>query len=780
MRKKEKMTSIFIVIVAFLMLLAIFDLVVGVSNDAVNFLSSAVGAKVGRYWVIIAVAALGVFIGAATSNGMMDVARHGVLSPSFFSFYEVMAILLAVMITDVILLDVYNTLGMPTSTTVSLVFELLGGAFALALLKIIDGATATDGTLLTLRELLNSDKALSMILAIFLSVAVAFIFGFVVQWLSRVIFSFTYSRNSQLRTGIFAGVAITCILWFLLVKGLKGTTLQSQEVVSTISNSGWSIMLKGCGLFSLLMILLSYLRVNVLKIVVLFGTFALAMAFAGNDLVNFIGIPLTGLDALQTFISSGSTNPHSFMMSSLEEPAQTPIALLLLAGLVMVLSLIFSKKSHNVIKTSVELGRQDMGDEMFGSSKVARKIVRGVTKVAGFIASRTPIKVVKWIDSRFNTESLVLEQGAAFDLVRASVNLVLAGVLVAIGTSLKLPLSTTYVTFMVAMGSSLADRAWSRDSAVFRITGVLSVIGGWFITAGMAFVACYIVTNIAYFGGYVVMILLIVVAIAILFRSNRKFSKNRVSESEDRIFSEILKSNDELRNWELLTEHVRSNASMTIDSTKQIYMQLSDGFFYENYSSIKGGAAELDRSRKEWKRQRRRELIAIKRVNQNLAIERNTWYFLANNSSEQLLYCVKRVLEPCEEHVGNNFTPPLLETIQPFLAMRESLLSLFDRTRAMLDSNNLLQASNIRSDAVTLQLTISSFRKELLEEIPGDSQSREATLVFINLLQESMVLLSTLRHLIRGIVRFQNGESNRLDSLYQGCVAWVSHNGGLT
>ncbi len=756
--KVNRMTTVFIVIVAFLMLLAIFDLVVGVSNDAVNFMNSAIGAKVGRYWVVVAIAAIGVFVGAIFSNGMMDVARHGVLTPTYFNLYDVMCIFLAVMITDVILLDVYNTLGMPTSTTVSLVFELLGGAFALAIVKVARGAVGADGTLLTLNELLNSDKALTMILAIFLSVAVAFVFGFLVQWLSRLLFTFTYNKNSQLKVGIFAGIAITCILWFLLIKGLKGSTLQTPELMEFLNNGTWTILGMGFLIFSLLMILLAYLKVNVLKIVVLFGTFALAMAFAGNDLVNFVGIPLTGLDALQTYLAAGATDPHTFMMGSLNESAQTPLVYLLIAGTIMVLSLVFSKKSHNVVKTSVDLSRQDVGDEMFGSSKVARTLVRSTNRIGNNIASRMPQKMLNWIDTRFNTNEAVIEQGAAFDLIRASVNLVLAGVLVALGTSLKLPLSTTYVTFMVAMGTSLADRAWSRESAVFRITGVLSVIGGWFITAGVAFVACFLVTNLFYFGSYPAMLIMIVVAMVLLFNSNKKFSKSRQSEADDVLFKEILKSNDEDQTWDLLCAHVRENNEKTVSNVKRIYQSVTDGFFYENYSKLKQADSLLDDVKKDWKRQRRRELIGIRKSNKKLVIERNTWYFLSNNSSEQLLYCVKRAMEPCEEHVGNNFTPLSMDLVNEFLPMRETLIGLFDRTEQMLQSNDYSLSSDIRNDAIALQATISNYRKEMLESVHAESKRVEVLLVFINLLQESMVLLSTLRHMIRGMVKFQEGE----------------------
>lgn len=532
------MESIFLGIVIFLCVLAIFDLVVGVSNDAVNFINSAIGAKAASFRTIIIIAAIGVFAGAAMSNGMMDVARHGIFTPQYFTFYEVMCIFLAVMVTDVVLLDVFNSLGMPTSTTVSMVFELLGGAFALSLVKMVHGETMADGTLLTLGDLLNTDKALSVIMAIFMSVAVAFVFGLLVMWLSRLIFSFIKPQNRSLKTILFGGLSATAIIWFLLINGLKGSSFMTADVKAMINDNTWEILGICFVAMSVQMTVLSLVRVNILKVVVLMGTFALAMAFAGNDLVNFVGVPLTGLDAYQDYMANGQAQGvDGFLMLSLQDSAHTPVYFLFAAGVVMVLSLIFSKKAQNVVKTSVDFSRQDEGDEMFGSSGVARAIVRSSQKINEFILPFIPQRLINWIDTRFNTGSISTlpfkgevsqsdgEGLPAFDMVRASVNLVLAGLLVALGTSFKLPLSTTYVTFMVAMGASLADRAWSRESAVFRITGVLSVIGGWFITAGVAFILCYLVTNAMYFGSYVVMGIAIVIAIVLLIRSNLKYKE---------------------------------------------------------------------------------------------------------------------------------------------------------------------------------------------------------------------------------------------------------------
>lgn len=751
------METIFLGIVVFLIVLAVFDLVVGVSNDAVNFINSAIGAKAASFKVIIAVAAVGVFAGASVSNGMMDVARHGIFNPDYYTFYEVMCIFLAVMVTDVVLLDVFNTLGMPTSTTVSMVFELLGGSFALALLKMLHKETDEAGSFLSLNELLNSDKALSVILAIFLSVAVAFVFGIVVQWLSRVWFTFTYNKNSRIKTGIFGGLAVTCIIWFLLINGLKGTTLMTEETKAFIDANKWIIISSCIVAFSAIMLALSYFKFNVLKFVVLLGTFALAMAFAGNDLVNFIGVPLSGLDSFIDFKANGNGDPNGFLMRSLSESAQTPMIFLIGAGLVMVLSLIFSKKAQNVVKTSVDLSRQDEGDEMFGSSAVARTLVRTTSKAGAKIASLVPKNISKWIDTRFNSDDAIIADGAAFDMIRASINLVLAGLLVAMGTSLKLPLSTTYVTFMVAMGSSLADRAWSRESAVFRITGVLSVIGGWFITAGVAFFICFAVTSAMYFGQFIVMALMIVIAIVILVRSNIKYSKKSQNEVGDVVFSKMVKSHDKRETWNLLCSHVRENNTARLETMKDIYTTITDAFFHEEYRRLKRAKSSIEEEQKEWKRQRRREIIGLRRIDPLYALERNTWFFLENNSCEQMLYCLKRINDPSKEHIGNNFTPVSAEYFDPFLAVRDEIVKIFDRTKQMLTDNDFDKAEIIRDDCQSLQRNLSKYRQSLLDDIQDKSTNLEAMLVLVNIVQESQELIGALRHMIRGVHKFQEG-----------------------
>ena len=757
------MNTLFLGIVIFLIVLAVFDLVVGVSNDAVNFLNSAIGAKVARYRTVVTVAAIGVFAGAALSNGMMDVARHGIMTPQYFSFYDVMCVFLAVMITDVVLLDVFNTLGMPTSTTVSMVFELLGGAFAIALLQILHGATAADGTLLSLGDLLNTEKAISVILGIFLSVAIAFVLGMLVQWVARVVFTFTYRVNgrttdqsgkmgslvaSSLKIGIFGGLSVTAIVWFLLINGLKSSSLMTPELKEMVSQNTLLIIGGGAAVFSVLLTLLSAMKLPVLKFVVLLGTFALAMAFAGNDLVNFVGVPLTGLEAYQDYMANGNGESQDYMMYSLMDSAHTPALYLIAAGVVMVLALVFSKKAQNVVKTSVDLSRQDEGDEMFGSSGVARTLVRTSRNMANGMASVVPNGVARWIDSRFNADAAVLKRGAAFDEIRAAVNLVLAGALVALGTSLKLPLSTTYVTFMVAMGASLADRAWSRESAVFRITGVLSVIGGWFITAGVAFMLCFLVCIALFFGSFVAMAVATALAIFLLIRSHLRYEKSNKTNEADELFDRIVRSSDKAECWILLRQHVALTITHQLQLVAETYKSMTDAFFYEDYRTLKRTAAVTENQRKDIKRQRRKQIMAQRRIDPMLSIEKSTWYFLTINSLAQMVYCLKRMGEPCLEHVGNNFSPVPSKYIQEFIQMRNEILQLFNR------ACHAETMALIRSDAEKLQSQLSDYRRTIIHDIQAKQLNIESMTVFLNLVQESQQLLSALRHAVRGANKF--------------------------
>ena len=619
------METFYLFLVIFLFVLAIVDLSVGVSNDAVNFLNSAIGARAASFKVIIAIAAVGVFVGAALSNGMMDIARHGIYQPQHFYFSEIMCILAAVMLTDVVLLDIFNSLGMPTSTTVSMVFELVGGTVAIALVKIASSSGA-----LQLGDLLNTEKAFTVILGIFLSVAIAFFFGVIVQYLSRILFSFNYKKSSKYFIGLFGGLAATSIIYFMLIKGLKTSSFMTGEFKDMVyANTGMIVL--GCMVFfTILMQVLHWLKVNVFKVVILMGTFALALAFAGNDLVNFIGVPLAGYSSYMDLMAQGgTTTTDTFLMTSLLGPAQTPWYFLVGSGVVMVIALATSKKAQNVVKTSLDLSRQSDGEESFGTSPVARVLVRNCSNISATILSIVPTPVKNWIDSRFNQSEMIMDDKASFDLVRASVNVVLSGLLIALGTSLKLPLSTTYVAFMVAMGTSLADRAWGRESAVYRITGVLSVIGGWFITAGAAFTICFIVALLIYWGGIPALVAMIGLAIYSLVRSHfaykAKLRKEALKEEVNSTVSKLRKATDTREALALFREHSREELQSDLDFTAEVFGKAVNGFMNENLRELRKVLTAVEEKKIHLKQVKRVGTLGVTQLDHDIAVESVAW-----------------------------------------------------------------------------------------------------------------------------------------------------------
>lgn len=743
------METIYFGFVVFLFVLAIFDLMVGVSNDAVNFLQSAIGAKVAKFKTILTIAAIGIFTGAAMSNGMMEVARNGVFHPSFFSFQDVMFIFLAVMASDIVLLDIFNTLGMPTSTTVSMVFELLGGTFALALMKV-----AGDPSL-HMADLMNTSKALTMIMAIFVSVAIAFVVGAFVQYISRTLFTFVYKNNSlKWKIGIFGGLAFTAIIYFMLIKGLGNVSFISDAAHEWINTHSWTI----CGICFVVTAVLSQvlfaLKVNVFKILVLTGTFALAMAFAGNDLVNFIGVPLAGYSSFQDYSANAGGDAAGYMMDSLNGPAHTPVLFLIAAGLIMVISLATSKKAFNVVKTSVDLARQDAGDEMFGSSKMARVLVRFSTNTASALSELVPNGVKRWFAKRFDNENVVLPQGAAFDEIRATVNLVVSSLLIALGTSLTLPLSTTYVTFMVAMGSSLADKAWGRESAVFRITGVISVIGGWFITAGAAFILCFLVALAMSLGGLTMASILIALSIVLLVRSNIKYKKKQAEEKGDVVFNQMITSEDNAETLRLLTQHIRQGQSRFLDFVNVNYLNVTEGFISEDLSRLQKAESAMRKERQELKQRRRKEMLGLRRIDPGVAIEKSTWFHLGVNSCEDMLYSLRRICDPCEEHIDNSFVPLEKDRIKEFLPLRDTLLYLLKRAVVVISTENYTDSDKLREQCEEFKSCLSSTRQGQIERMQTSKENITVSYVYLNLLQETHEIASSLQHLLRASKHF--------------------------
>ncbi len=735
----------YLIITVFMLILAALGLFVGVSNDAVNFLSSAIGARAGTFKTILVVASVGVMAGALMSAGMMDVARHGIMQPTNFTFREVMIVFMAVVATNIIVLDRFNDLGLPTSSTVTLVFGLLGATFVLSLVKIHADSS------LSLSTLMNTDKALSLIIAIFASVAIAFVCGLIVQWLSRLVFTFNLQGNSCLTHGIFGGLSFTVLAYFIFIETLSESPLIAEDFKVWIAGNTPLLLGITFAVASVLSAILYSLRVNVLRIIVLSGTFALAMAFAGNDLVNFIGIPLAGLDSYQDWSGHGATDINSYMMSSLAQSARSPFVYLAIAGVLMIVAMATSKKAHHVVQTSVDLSRQDEGDEMFGTSQAARSLVRAVQDSNDRMRHAVPRHVVAAIDRRFDKSKGHLDDNAAFDMLRAAINLVLSSALIIVGTNYKLPLSTTYVTFMVAMGTSLADHAWTRDSAVYRVTGVLSVIGGWLITAGITFAACALVCLLMHLGGIPVMLGMMAVVVYTLVRSHIRFGKGKQDSHQEQLYKLMMRSRDPEIVWNLLQRHISQTQSTMCRFTLQHYDQIIDGLAHERVRQLRDVGKDLRRQQDELKRTRRKEFLSLRRIPRNIALERNTWFHLGANSNQQYVYTLKRMLEPVKEHVDNNFSPLPESYLNEFAPMRHTITELMEETVNMLESRDFTDYKRVMSQADKCKDDLSQLREQLIDNMQGsdNSSSYRTAIIYLTMLQESQEMLSIMRHQLR-------------------------------
>lgn len=749
------METFYLFLVIFLFVLAIVDLSVGVSNDAVNFLNSAIGARAASFKVIIAIAAVGVFVGAALSNGMMDIARHGIYQPQHFYFSEIMCILAAVMLTDVVLLDIFNSLGMPTSTTVSMVFELVGGTVAIALVKIASSSGA-----LQLGDLLNTEKAFTVILGIFLSVAIAFFFGVIVQYLSRILFSFNYKKSSKYFIGLFGGLAATSIIYFMLIKGLKTSSFMTGEFKDMVyANTGMIVL--GCMVFfTILMQVLHWLKVNVFKVVILMGTFALALAFAGNDLVNFIGVPLAGYSSYMDLMAQGgTTTTDTFLMTSLLGPAQTPWYFLVGSGIVMVIALATSKKAQNVVKTSLDLSRQSDGEESFGTSPVARVLVRNCSNISATILSIVPTPVKNWIDSRFDQSEMIMDDKASFDLVRASVNVVLSGLLIALGTSLKLPLSTTYVAFMVAMGTSLADRAWGRESAVYRITGVLSVIGGWFITAGAAFTICFIVALLIYWGGIPALVAMIGLAIYSLVRSHfaykAKLRKEALKEEVNSTVSKLRKATDTREALALFREHSREELQSDLDFTAEVFGKAVNGFMNENLRELRKVLTAVEEKKIHLKQVKRVGTLGVTQLDHDIAVEKGLYYYQGNDFASEIIFSIRRLAEPMKDHIDNNFSPLSPVQKDDFGKVSEQIISFLRNCDTMIRKNDYIGFEELIAESITLMNQLTALKKGELKRIQGQSGSTKVSMVYLNMVQEAQNVVSFTANLLKVSRKFQ-------------------------
>ena len=675
--------------------------------------------------------------------------------PEHFYFRQLMCVFLAVTVTDVVLLDIFNSLGMPTSTTVSMVFELLGASFAISLIKI--GSHEGLEGVNTLADLLNTGKALEVIAGIFLSVAIAFFFGIIVQWISRLIFTYDYKKGLGKKIGVFGGVAVTSIIYFMLFKGMKGAAFMTPEIKAYLNEN--TLMLLGIifVVSTVLMQFLHALKVNVFKVIIMIGTFALAMAFAGNDLVNFIGVTMAALDSVLHFAREAvpaGISADEYMMGFLNEPAQTSVWFLIGAGAVMVYALCTSKKAHEVLKTSINLSRQDEGDEMFGSSSMARKLVRAGMGFINGVNKISPKSVKRWVAKRFDQEHATLDEGAAFDLVRASVNLVLAGLLIALGTSLKLPLSTTYVTFMVGMGTSLADQAWGRESAVFRITGVISVIGGWFLTAGAAFILAGIVASIMYFGGPIAMVIMAALALFLLIRSHISYKNKKSEEVRDVKMDVVLNANDPQEVWAALSSHTADTLCHTLEYAADTYEGVIRAFAREDVRKLRTSLDKIVEEKAWLKKQRRHETLGFRRIDKGLAFEKNTWYYLSSNNAQQILNTLTRITNPMKEHTDNNFRPLSPQYLEEFAPYQKRLVTVFRGISDVIRTGDFSKAAELSAEGKWLKKEISNLRRVQTHRLQEDADNIKVAFVYLNLIQESHELLSEVRNVLRGCEKF--------------------------
>lgn len=715
------METVFIVVVVVLILLAVTDLIVGVSNDAVNFLVPAVGSKVAPYKIIMIIAAVGILIGATFSNGMMEIARKGIFHPELFSFNQIMIIFLAVMLTDVIMLDIFNTLGLPTSTTVSIVFELLGAAVAAAVVIVSKDPENTH----RIYEFINTTSALKIISGILFSIAVAFTIGAIVQYFTRLLFTFEYSKTFKYFGSLWGGIAITAITYFIFIKGLKtssfaGTGTSAYEYISThtelillYSFLGWSVIL---GIIQFLF------KLNILKFIVLAGTFSLAMAFAGNDLVNFIGVPLAGLASFKEWIANGSHNQH-FLMTALSKPVATPTLFLLIAGIIMVLTMWLSKKAKTVTQTSVNLSRQEEGSERFNSNAVARGIVRASVQISKFFSIITPKKIKTGIAKRFDTTP-AKGKNQSFDLIRAGVNLVVAGILISIGTSYKLPLSTTYVTFMVAMGSSLADKAWGRESAVYRVSGVITVIGGWFITALVAFTVAFVFSGIMSLGSIYFGVLILLIAIYSVYKSHLSHKRRILKEAEDISENTEIKTSSQFNIIKILSE------------VSDIYERTFILFEKEKRGKLKNVYIKQKELSKKTKKLKDNIYLSISNFNEQ-NIDSVPHYVQVLDYLRELTHALHFIVKPTLDYLNNNHKKLIDVQFQELKILSHKTVDLINSVTDDIKKEKVSDIENILEVQKHLLETLENFRLKQIKRIKNKEVGNKNSILYMDILSET-------------------------------------------
>jgi phosphate/sulfate permease len=708
--------------------LAVSDLVVGVSNDAVNFLNSSVGSKVAPRKVIMVIASLGMLAGVTFSSGMMEVARKGIFHPQFFTMPELMIIFLAVMLTDIILLDLFNTFGLPTSTTVSIVFELLGAAVVVSLLK-IESAGESFSEVVTY---INTSKALVIIFGILLSVVIAFVVGAAVQIATRLLFTFDYERRMKRYGALWSGAALATITYFILIKGAKGASFITPETLTWIKGHTGAILLGSFAVSAVLLQLLMFVvRIQALKIVVLVGTFALAMAFAANDLVNFIGVPLAGLSAYT--VANTNADPLSATMEALAQPVRSSTLYLLLAGVIMVITLWVSRKARTVTRTEVRLGRQEDGYERFESTGLSRAVVRLVSAILEITGRLAPGSVRTWVDHRLDRSKYRPTPAAdgsvpSFDVLRAAVNLVVASALISLATSLKLPLSTTYVTFMVAMGTSFSDQAWGRDSAVYRVSGVLTVIGGWFFTAMMAFTVAAIFAVAVYYGGVLAVIGIGIFAILLLIRTHRLHSVREKEEKALDVFN-LRKITDAPAAARTTFEHT----AIFLGEVRTTLNTTFGGLFILDRAALKT-ARERQRELQRWSNIIAANIFKVLRLlsRENTAAE--TARFAKTISSlQEISESIRDVVMRAHVHVANHHSGLLESQIEELDRIAQIVFEVLDRTSEAMSRKTKPIVESITELNEELRSLVEKFDQNQIRRIQDNSSKTRLSILSYSL-----------------------------------------------
>ncbi len=738
------MDSIYLLIIVALAILAVADLIVGVSNDAVNFLSSALGSKAISFRKIMIIASLGVFVGAVFSSGMMEVARKGIFMPGEFYFDEIMFIFMAVMIGDILLLDFFNTLGMPTSTTVSIVFNLLGAAVSMALIKI---GLSDEQTIADLGQYINTEKAKTIISGILLSVVISFSVGMFVQWVSRLVFTFKYERNAEKFGFVFAGICFTAIGYFIFYKGLKGTPFYGDIKEFIAANTGMLIL--GMILFFTLIAALfdKVFKWNVLHIVIGVGTFGLALAFAGNDLVNFIGVPMAAYHSYEAWTVSGVA-ANEFSMNVLSEKVPTEPMLLFIAGGIMVLTLWFSKKARTVADTSINLSRQGDAEEKFKPNALSKKVVKGSSNLSTALGKVLPDSFNKRIESSFSNQEIKVspekaKELPAFDLIRASINLAVAGILISIATSMKLPLSTTYVTFMVAMGTSLADKAWGRESAVYRVAGVFKVIGGWFATAIVAFTAAAVLTYLIYMGkGPAIAVLLIVASFLVI----RNYIHHKRSVKRKVNFRTLRKSAS--KTVQGMVDESAENISLSISRTREIYSNVVMGIEDYDMQSLKKAKDSVSKFEEEVEELRNHLFYFIKNLNET-SVRGSNFYIMVLANLTDIAQSLEYIVRKSHKHVDNNHKQLSTGQLLDFREVQRSLEDLLADAEAAFKSKNFVSLEKCLDKKDDLLELLSEKINKQISRTRQDEESPRNTTLYFNLLIETKNLVNDIIKLVK-------------------------------